>query len=60
MCIRDSGDSKFDAAKTGSDGALIFNAYQKTDAEDMVTSIEGANAAGVSIEMCIRASYTPY
>ena len=43
------GDSKFDAAKTGSDGALIFNAYQKTDAEDMVTSIEGANAEGVSI-----------
>ena len=28
---------------------LIFNAYQKTDAEDMVTSIEGANAEGVSI-----------
>ena len=43
------GDSKFDASKTGSDGALIFNAYQKTDAEDMVTSIEGANAEGVSI-----------
>ena len=38
------GDSEFNAAKTGSDGALIFNAYQKTDAEDMVTSIEGANA----------------
>lgn len=36
-------------AKTGSDGALIFNAYQKTDAEDMVTSIEGADAEGVSI-----------
>ena len=34
------GDSEFSAAKTGSDGALIFNAYQKTDAEDMVTSIE--------------------
>ena len=43
------GDSKFEAAKTGSDGALIFNAYQKSDAEDMVTSIEGANAEGVSI-----------
>ncbi len=43
------GDSEFSAAKTGSDGALIFNAYQKTDAEDMVTSIEGANAGGVSI-----------
>ena len=43
------GDSEFSAAKTGSDGALIFNAYQKTDAEDMVTSIEGANAEGVSI-----------
>ena len=43
------GDSEFNAAKTGSDGALIFNAYQKTDAEDMVTSIEGANAEGVSI-----------
>ena len=41
--------SSFNAAKTGSDGALIFNAYQKTDAEDMVTSIEGANAEGVSI-----------
>ena len=43
------GDSEFSAAKTGSDGALIFNAYQKTDAEDMVTSIEGTNAEGVSI-----------
>ena len=43
------GDSEFSAAKTGSDGALIFNAYQKTDAEDMVTSIEGANAEGISI-----------
>ena len=43
------GDSEFNAAKTGSDGALIFNAYRKTDAEDMVTSIEGANAEGVSI-----------
>ena len=43
------GDSEFNAAKTGSDGALIFNAYQKTDAEDMVTSIEGADAEGVSI-----------
>ena len=38
------GDSEFNAAKTGSDGALIFNAYQK-----MVTSIEGADAEGVSI-----------
>ena len=43
------GDPEFSAAKTGSDGALISNAYQKTDAEDMVTSIEGANAEGVSI-----------
>ena len=43
------GDSEFNAAKTGSDGALIFNAYQKTDAEGRVTSIEGTNAEGVSI-----------
>ena len=43
------GDSEFNAAKTGSDGALIFNAYQKTDAEDMVTSVEDATIEGVSV-----------
>ncbi|MDD2952245.1 MAG: DUF6383 domain-containing protein [Parabacteroides sp.] len=43
------GDSKFDAAKTGSDGALIFNAYPKTEKEDMVTSNDEVAVEGVSI-----------
>ena len=43
------GDSEFNAAKTGSDGALIFNAYQKTDAENMVTSNDEVAVEGVSV-----------
>ena len=44
------GDSKFDAAKTGSDGALIFNAYQKAADQDMVTDNEDiAVEEGVSV-----------
>ena len=44
------GDSKFDAAKTGSDGALIFNAYQKAADQDMVTDNEEiAVEEGVSV-----------
>ena len=42
--------SKFDAAKTGGDGALVFNAYPKTDADDMVTSNDNINnVEGVSV-----------
>ena len=33
-------DSEFDTMTTGSDGALIFNAYQKADDQDMVTDNE--------------------
>ncbi|WP_455635555.1 DUF6383 domain-containing protein [Parabacteroides sp.] len=43
------GDSKFEAAKTGSDGALIFNAYQKTEEDDMVTSNDEIAAEGIAI-----------
>ena len=39
----------FEAAKTGGDGALVFNAYQKTDAEDMVTSNDEVSVEGVSV-----------
>ncbi|WP_044547550.1 DUF6383 domain-containing protein, partial [Parabacteroides distasonis] len=42
--------SRFDAAKTGGDGALVFNAYPKTDADDMVTSNDNINnVEGVSV-----------
>ena len=41
--------STFDNAKTGGDGALIFNAYQKTEAEDMVTSNEEIAIEGVQV-----------
>ena len=43
------GDSKFDLMTTGSDGALIFNAYQKTEDQDMVTSNEEIAVEGVSV-----------
>ena len=43
------GDSNFDAAKTGSDGALIFNAIRPTDADDMVTSNDEVSVEGVSV-----------
>jgi len=43
------GDSKFEAAKTGSDGALIFNAYPKTEEDDMVTSNDEISAEGIAI-----------
>ena len=41
--------SEFNNAKTGGDGALVFNAYQKTDAEDMVTSNDEVSVEGVSV-----------
>ncbi|WP_297903381.1 DUF6383 domain-containing protein [uncultured Parabacteroides sp.] len=42
--------SSFDAAKTGGDGALVFNAGQKTTADDMVTSTDNIdNVEGVSV-----------
>ena len=43
------GDSQFSAAKTGSDGALVFNAYQKDEADDMVTSNDEVAVEGVSV-----------
>ena len=43
------GDSKFDAAKTGSDGALIFNAVRPTEKDDMVTSNDEVSVEGVSV-----------
>ena len=43
------GDSNFEAAKTASDGALIFNAYQKTEEDDMVTSNDEIAAEGIAI-----------
>jgi len=42
-------DSDFNSSKTGGDAALVFNVAQKTDADDMVTSIDGANVEGVSV-----------
>ena len=42
-------NSKFDAAKTGGDGALVFNAYQKTAADDMVTSNDPTTVSEVSV-----------
>ena len=42
--------STFANAKTGGDGALVFNAYPKTDADDMVTSNDNINnVEGVSV-----------
>ncbi len=41
--------SRFDAAKTGGDGALVFNAFPKTDADDMVTSNDEVSVEGVSV-----------
>ena len=42
--------SQFDAAKTGGDGALVFNAYPKTEDDDMVTSNDNINnVEGVSV-----------
>ena len=42
--------SRFDAAKTGGDGALVFNAYSKTEDDDMVTSNDNINnVEGVSV-----------
>ena len=43
------GDSKFDAAKTGSDGALIFNAIRPTEKDDMVTSNDEVSVEGVAV-----------
>ena len=43
------GDSQFSAAKTGSDGALIFNAYPKAEEDDMVTSNDEVAVEGVSV-----------
>lgn len=44
------GDSKFDAAKTGSDGALIFNAQRPTPEDEYVTSNDNINnVEGVSV-----------
>lgn len=44
------GDSKFSSMSTGSDGALIFNAYSKTEDDDMVTSNDNINnVEGVSV-----------
>ncbi len=42
-------NSAFEAAKTGGDGALVFNAYQKTAADDMVTSNDEVSVEGVSV-----------
>ena len=39
-------DPEFNSSKTGGDAALVFNVAQKTDADDMVTSIDGANVEG--------------
>ena len=42
--------STFGAAKTGGDGALVFNAYSKTEDDDMVTSNDNINnVEGVSV-----------
>ena len=43
------GDSKFDAAKTGSDGALIFNAQRPTKEDEYVTSNDEVSVEGVSV-----------
>ena len=42
-------NAKFDASKTGGDGALVFNAYQKEVADDMVTSNDKIATEGVSV-----------
>ena len=41
--------SSFGNAKTGGDGALIFNAYQKAADQDMVTDNEEMGAAGKTV-----------
>ena len=42
-------NATFDNAKTGGDGALVFNAFQKTEVEDMVTSNDEIATEGVSV-----------
>ena len=42
-------NATFDNAKTGGDGALVFNAFQKTEKEDMVTSNDEIATEGVSV-----------
>ena len=42
-------NATFDNAKTGGDGALVFNAFQKTEEEDMVTSNDEIATEGVSV-----------
>ncbi|MCD7851443.1 MAG: DUF6383 domain-containing protein [Parabacteroides sp.] len=41
--------STFDKAVTGTDGALIFNAYQKSDKEDMATDNEAIATSEVTV-----------
>ena len=43
------GDSKFASAKTGADGALVFNVGQKKEAEDLVTDNEEVAVEGVQV-----------
>ena len=42
-------NATFDTATTGGDGALVFNAFQKTEKEDMVTSNDEIATEGVSV-----------
>ena len=41
--------SSFNAAKTGGDGALVFNVDRMTKDDEFVTSIDDANVEGVSV-----------
>ena len=43
------GDSKFGDAKTGADGALIFNAYPNVEGDDLVTDNEEVAVEGVQV-----------
>ena len=48
LVLTDS-NSAFNGVKTGGDGALVFNAYQKDAADDMVTSNDEVAVEGVSV-----------
>ena len=48
-CLVLTKDGDFESAKTGGDGAMIFNAFQKSDDEDMATDNEEIAVEGVKV-----------
>ena len=50
LLLTDEDDSSFDNAKTGGDGALVFNAFQKEDLEaDMATDNEEIATSEIAV-----------